>query len=75
MRLSTDYYVTENLDTIINIHLAFSDIFLKRSLTQTADRTTGLVGITLFNVENIWVHCRPHSRDIYFTTVYVVNYF
>ena len=50
-------------------------IFLIRSLIQSADKTTGLVSITLFNVLNMGVRCRPHPRYIYFTTVYIVNYF
>ena len=36
---------------------------------------TSLVSITLFNIVNMGVHCRPQPRDIYFTTVYIVNYF
>ena len=61
--------------TIINIHLSFSDIFLIRSLIHSVNHITGLVSITLFNVVNLGVHYRPHPGDIYFTTVYIVNYF
>ena len=44
-----------------------------RSFIQSADHTTGLVSITLFNIVNMGVHCRPQPRDIYFTTVYIAR--
>ena len=47
------------------MYLSFSDIFLIRSLIQSADHITDLVSITLFNVVNMGVH------NIYFNAQHV----
>ena len=48
-------------------------ILLKCLVIQSADRTTGLVSITLFTVVHMGVHCRPHPSINYLYGIIVSN--